>query len=453
LETADTLIKVRPALGPVSDSSPFRSERSAMPIPSSRSALANFLLRATAATVVFSASAAIADDQPRVSKAVGPQIVDAQKSLQSKDFQGAMTALKTAQANPDRKPYDDYIINRLIAQTAIGLNDMATAATAEEAAADSPAMPPDDSKALYHDALQLSAFVKQWPKTIEYGQRLIQLNQLDGLTAANLALAYYNTNDFAHAQQYAQQSIDLAKAAGQQPDQNALEIVMSSQVKQNNQAGAAQTLEQIAVATNTPDSWAQLVGVSFGAKGLSELNALYLYRLLGLADAMSGDDYKVMGSLASQLGYPTEAMNVLQKGVSSGKISSAQAGATLSKARHDADADQRALPQIAASADKSRTGEQDAKLGEDYWGYGRYGDAEAAAQRAVAKGGLKSPAEGPMLIGAAQVAQDKYADAVQSFSQVAGSAADMKTAHLWTLFAQAKQKTAPPAPASPTPAQ
>ncbi|HEX4079433.1 MAG TPA: tetratricopeptide repeat protein [Rhizomicrobium sp.] len=390
---------------------------------------------------------------PKLSNAVGPQVVDAQKSLQAKDFQGAMAKLKAAQGATD-KPYDIYIINRLIAAAAIGLNDMVTAASAEEAAADSPAMPDDDKKSVYHDAMQLSAYMKQWPKTIAYGQQLVQMNALDYQTAGNLAIAYYSTNDFTDAQKYAQSSVALAKAAGQPPDPNAMNIIMSSQVKQNNQAGAEQTLEQIAMQNNTPDSWAQLVGVTFGAPGMGNQEALYLYRFLQLVGALKAEDCKEMGSDASVLGYPTEAMHALDQCISAGKISAADAP-ELSKARRDAATDERSLPQIAASAEKSRTGEQEIKLGEDYWGYGRYADAEAAARQAMAKGGLKTPWEGPMLLGAAEVAQGKYADAIQALSQVTGSQAVTRTAHLWSIYAQAKQgpARASAAPAAQPPSQ
>ncbi|HTT85539.1 MAG TPA: hypothetical protein VMF67_18835 [Rhizomicrobium sp.] len=414
----------------------------------SRAVLAALLLCGAAGVCTPSAAS------PKLSSSVGPQIVDAQKKLQAKDYQGALTELKSLQGTAS-KDYDLYIINRLIVGAALGLNDMQTAAAAEEAAAASPAMPDEDKKSVLHDAMQLAANVKDWPKTIAYGQQLAQMNALDPQLIGILAIAYYNTNDFANAQKYAQQSIDMAKAAGQPPDQNALEIIMSSQVKQNNQAGAEQTLEQLAVMNGTPEDWGQLIGVAFGAKGMGNSEALYLYRLLQITGAMKAEDYKEMASDASVLGYPTEAMNVLQQGISAGKISSADVGATLAKARRDAQMDERSLPQIVASAQKSRTGEQDVKLGEDYWGYGRYADAEAAAREGMAKGGLKTPWEGPMLIGAAQVAQGKYADAIQTLSQVSDNDAVTRTAHLWSLYAQAKLRPARASAAAPaqTPSQ
>lgn len=388
--------------------------------------------------------------KPHVSKDVAPIVTDVQSSIQKKDFQGAMAKLKDANALTDRTDFDNYVINRLTANAAIGLNDMATAATAQEAAADSPVIPDDDKTAVYHDALQLSAYEKQWPKTVAYGQYLAQVNGLDYQSAAGLAIAYYSTNDFAHAQQYAQQSIDMAKAAGQPPDQNAMSIVMSSQVKQNNQTGAEQTLEQMVLQSNSPETWAQLVGVAFGARGMNDPTALYLYRLLVISGGMQASYYKEMGSLLAELGYPTEEAAVLRQGIAAGKVSSGEVGALLSKATRDAATDERMLPQIASSAQKSRGGEQDVKLGEDYWGYGRYADAEMAGHRAMSKGGLKSPSEGALLVGAAQVAQGKYAEAMQTLQQVGGSEAATRTAHLWSLYAQAKQGPAAASTAAPS---
>jgi hypothetical protein len=383
-----------------------------------------------------------------LSRSLGSKIIEAQKDIQDKNYKDALTQLQALQGQAT-EDFDKYVINKLIFLADYGLNDTAGAAAAIQAAVASPAMPDDEKKQMIGNALELSALMKQWPQTIAYGQQLAQMNGLDPQTAGMLAIAYYDNNDFPHAQQYAQQSIALAKAAGQPPDPNATKIIMSAEVKQNNPAAAEQTLEQMYLQNSSPDTLAEIVGASFGAQGMSDPQALYLYRLLVLGGAMKPENYKEIGSLLSELGYPTEAMNVLQQGISSGKTSSAEVGAMLAKARRDAAVDVRSLPQIIASAQKSRTGEQEVKLGEDYWGYGRYADAEAAAREAMAKGGLKTPWEAPLLIGAAEVAQGKYADAIRTLSQVSGNPAVTQTAHLWSLYAQAKQGPARASAAQP----
>jgi hypothetical protein len=140
-------------------------------------------------------------------------------------------------------------------------------------------------------------------------------------------------------------------------------------------------------------------------------------------------------------------VNVLQQ---AGNVSG-KASETLRKSRSDAASDERQLPSIAASAAKSKKGQEDVKLAEDYWGYGRFADAEAAARSAISKGGMKDPAEGTLILGMALAAQGKYDAAIQTFGEVNGNDAARKTAHLWTLSAQMKKGPAAPA-AAPAPA-
>ncbi|HEY2014379.1 MAG TPA: hypothetical protein VGH38_12805, partial [Bryobacteraceae bacterium] len=193
----------------------------------------------------------------KLSKAVGPTMVAAQKAANAGDWQGALAQARTAQAIADRTPFDDVEINDFIGVAAVNLKDYKTATAAFEAAADSPAntdMPPADREQLYHNALLLSADAQQWPKAIAYGQVLEGMNKMDDSLYADMAVGYYNLKDTPHATEYAQKSIAAAKAAGKQPDQNVLKIVMSGQVA-NNPAAAEETLANIVLQNNSPEDW------------------------------------------------------------------------------------------------------------------------------------------------------------------------------------------------------
>jgi len=224
---------------------------------------------------------------------------------------------------------------------------------------------------------------------------------------------------------------------------------MNAQVKQNNEAGAEQTLEQLVMSSGDPKQLGQLIDVSMSTKGMNDTYFLDLLRLKVLTGAAQADDYTQLANAAYLQGYPEEAVNVLQQ---AGRVSG-KATETLRKSRSDAATDEKQLPSIAASAERAKKGQEDVKLAEDYWGYGRYADAEAAARRAIGKGGIKDPAEGPLILGMALVAQGKYDEAIQTLAQVDGNDAARKTAHLWTLYAQIKKgpAAAPPA-AAPAPA-
>lgn len=429
-----------------------------------RAALAASLFVATSATAGFAMglseppppaahrSSSGSNSAGHLSKDVAEPLSLAQKAATAGDLQTALSEIKQAQAATDRTPHDDFVINQFLSSVAANLKDYPTAAGAYDALIAAPefaAMSDADKMPIVHDGLVVSENLQRWQTVVAYGQQLETLKGNDASTYAGLAIAYYNLKDIPNAQIYAQKSVDMAKAAGKQPEEAAMEIIMNGQAKNNNQAAALETLETLAVNYNQPTSWQQLTEVALGSRGLKTLDALYIYRLRFMAGAMSQpDDYTVMASVANQLGYPTEAAHVLQQGMSSGKLSAGQAGPELSKARNGAANDERALPDIAAKAEKSKTGEQDAKLAEDYWGYGRYADAETAARRAISKGGLKDPSEGALILGMSLVAQDKDDDAVQTLSQVTGTEGHAKAAHLWSLRAQAKKKQGGAAPAA-----
>jgi hypothetical protein len=321
--------------------------------------------------------------------------------------------------------------------------DYATAATAYDAAITSPYfanLSPDEQKADYHNAVVISGAVQHWQQVIQYGQKLEAMKGLDDLTMTMVAVAYYQTKDNTDAQKYAQMAVDTAKAAGKQPQANAL-IILNNVEGKNDPEAARRLLEQLVVTNNDPGDWSKLIDDALGQKA-TPLDALFLYRLRYQIGAMRAEDYPVMGPLAAQLHLDKEAATVLENGISSGKISSSQAGGTLSKSRSEAAKDVGALPAVAAAAAKSKSGQDAVALAEDYWGYGRYADVETMARMAIAKGGLKSPGEGTMLLGMALAVEGKYAEAQTTLAGVTGAPVRMRAAKLWSLYAQAKAKQA-----------
>ena len=358
---------------------------------------------------------------------MGKPLQEAATLVGAKDYQGALAKIKEAQAAPDRTAFDDYRINQFLGIVSFNLKDYATADQAFEAAADSPALPDEDKKDTLRNAFALSAQAKHYQKAVGYGLQLETLGVMDANMASDLAISYYNLNDKANATKYAQKSVDLAKAAGQQPPQAALEITLNNQAQSNNQAGAEQTLEQLALQYNSPQAWGQLIDVGFGAKGMNDVTAMDLYRLKFLAKAMKGDDYKLAGRLANQIGFFGDAVAILSAGGSG--------GADLSKARNDAAKDKASLSSQIAQAKRS-SGEVASKVAEALYGYAQYADAEDVGRYAMTKGGAKYPYEAPLVVGMSLVGEGKYAEAVQVFNQVPGGEAAKKVAHLWSMYAQ-----------------
>lgn len=416
-----------------------------------RAAFVAGLLSATASMALIAAPVAAAEKAPSVSRGVGKPLSEAQKLAQQGDFQGALAKVKEAQAVSDRTPFDDYTINEFLAFVSISLKDFPTAMTAYEAMAASPAEPAEQKQGTRHNLVLLTYQAKDYAKTVKYGQELEAMGPITDRIAAPLAQAYYFTNDYKHAQELAQKSVDAAVAAGKRPDRGMLSVLLSSQAKQNDQAGAAKTLELLASNYGDPNDWGQLIDVALGTAGIQNADGLDLYRLREAAGSMrEGDDYTVMATLALQLGYPAEAKAALQQGIDAGKLSlKGKVADQMKTARQGVTADEKTLPAFARDAAKQASGEYSAKLAETYYGYGRYADAEAAARQAIAKGKMKDTTQASMVLGMAQFRQNKFADAEQTFNGISGaSAARMKAAHLWALYSKFKaQPTVAEAPA------
>lgn len=410
-----------------------------------RAAFVAALMSAVAAGgVTIAPTAAFAADH--VSKDVGVALKAAQDAMAQKDTATALASIKAAQALSDRSAYDDFSINRFVAALSAGTGDFPAAATAFDAVIASEyfsGLKPEEQNSTYHDATIVSQNVQHWPQVIQYGLKSEAVSH-DDIIETMIAIAYYQTKDNANAQKYAQMAIDDAKAAGKQPQPNALIIIGNIEGKSDPDA-ARKTIEALILASNNPDDWSKIIDDALSHKGTKAIDALFLFRLRDAVGAMKADDYTVEAGLASQLHLDKEAATVLEKGINSGKLTSAQATG-LSAARNNAARDAGVLGSVAAAANSSRNGQAALALAEDYWGYGRYADVETMAHLASTKGGLKDPGEATMLLGMAQAMQGKSAEAQTTLGAISsGAEARTRAAHLWALYAQVKAKGAAPA--------
>jgi tetratricopeptide (TPR) repeat protein len=380
----------------------------------------------------------------KVSASVGKPLQEADKALKANDAATALAKVQEAQAVANRTPFDDFTINQFAANVALKQNDLKTAEKYFLAAAAYPDISPADKKNIYTVTVEVATNVQDWPTIVQYGGMLQAMGPLDPNIVEPLAVAYYNSGDHAKALQLAQAQIDADKAAGKQPSQSLMQIVMSSQAGQKDTAGATATLEGLAQDYGSPDDWGRLIDLAFNSRGLTDLQALNLYRLRVATNATTSvDDYAIMATITSKAGYPGETVAFLEHGMARGTVkASDKAGAQLASARTKANADKASLAAFDAQARARKTGEYDVKVAETYFGYGRYAEAEEAAQRAMTKGGMKDPAEAQMVLGMSLAREGKNADAAATFAKVAGSANDQKIAHLWTLYVQRKYTTA-----------
>lgn len=407
---------------------------------------ASLLASAATAALTLPNAAYAADDKDKapeeapVSKKVAVVLYEASKLMKDGKNADALAKVKEADAIPDITPWDVYKINSFKGYLAMSLNDNAAAMQAYEAMASSPMQPEKDKVANYTNAFVLAQKLQDYTKVTKYGPLLDAIAPLDNVGLAIISQAFYLNHDVPNATIWAKKSVAKAKEENKDANTFVLQLVLNEQAK-TDQSAALKTLEEIAAVQTTPNIYYQLTAQALEMPHISDLDGLYLYRLRFMAGGMkSADDYTIMANIAYQRGYPEEAKDVLEQGINTGKVAPghSDAGGLLAKAKVAAAADERSLPSASALAKMSANVE--VTVAEDYWGYGRYADAAAAARDCLAKGHLKDPSEANMILGISLVALGKNAEALDPLSKVDGSATRARAAYLWTLFAKARDK-------------
>jgi tetratricopeptide (TPR) repeat protein len=379
---------------------------------------------------------------PKLTTSVNNALAEAQKAANGGDLAAATAAIAKARAVSSKTDYDDYMINSVAIAVAVKGQDMATAETAAEAAADSPAVPEDQKANALRTALILANNQKHFDKAVTYAKQLQAMNSTDPVVQTAITQAYYLSKDYPDAMAYTQKRMDADKAAGKQTDRATLQIMLDIQVAMKDEAGAERTLEQLVAQFNDPADWTQMIDVALSSKGLRDVEVVWLGRLIFLSGATpSAQDVNLFGSTASHLTFFGDAQVAQQHGATGFPDPTARA-----------DADKKTIPaQIAA--EQKQNGNYSAKLAEALYSYGMYPEAEAAAKVAMTKGGTTDSTEAPMVLGQALTAQGKYDEAIAAFGQVQGGGpATARITRLWVALANIKKNPPPPATASAAPA-
>ncbi len=362
----------------------------------------------------------------QISSAVAKPLNDAIAAMGAKKLPEALAAGKTAltQAKTD---YEKMKVNQVLTAINANLGDEAAATVAAEAAADTPpdSIPAEDKPQIYFNATALALNAKQNDKAFTYAKLLQALNPTEARMQDVIGRAYYASGD-ASAPAFFQKQIDASIAAGKAPTRDQLQMLLASQIKAKDEAAAEKTMVQSVLYYNDPSDWQQIIDVTMSTRGIRDVDAVLLGRLLFVCGApVSQDNAKLIGETTQKLALYGDAQTAQNKG----------AGLQLDAARIAADKGSLAQ-QIQMGS--GQNGLFNVKLAEALYGYGMYAEAEAAARTAQSKGGADA-SEVTMLIGMSQAMQGKYADAVATFGQVqGGSPATPRIAELWSAYAKIK---------------
>ncbi len=401
---------------------------------------------------VVAPTIAIAAEAPKqkLSASVLKPLKAAQDAMTAKNWDEALVRIKEAQAVEPKTPYDAFMIDELGWYVLLQKKDYAAAVVALEGSVNSGFVAPADLPQKVRALTQLNYQVQNYPKTIEYGNRYLELSPGDRDIAVLVAQSYYLQKDYTSARTAVQKLI----AGAAKPSEQVLLINLRCNYELKDRPGTFQALEALVRFYPQPKYWEDLLtNQLYETKGDRELRNLYrLADQTGTLD--KAEEYSEMASVLIAGGFPAEASKIIERGLDAKVFTGdtlAREKSDLDRARAGAAADSKDLPGAAKSLAAAKTGNEMVAIGKLYFSVADYANAVDAIQKGLAKGGVTDTDDANALLGVALVRAGKPADAKAFF----GAVKDPKYAaisRLWVLYIDSTAAAAAePAPAAATP--
>lgn len=375
-------------------------------------------------------------------KEVAKPLKAAQEAMQKKQWDTALGEIKKAQAVEKKTPFEAYQIDEFMGYVLIQQKKFGEAAPVFERMLNSGLMPADQVDERTKTVAQLYFQIKDYNKAATWSKKWLEKHPGTEDMSILLGQSQYLLNDYKSAAATMGNVVNNAEKAGRKPDENWIQIVMSSHFKTDNRDGIGDALKKMVRYYPKPEYWENLLDIYRRKEGGDRLTLGY-YRLMNDVGVLKDKgDYVEMAQLAIDAGVPGEAQQVVQKGIEAGTLKSADKteqgryDRLLAGAKKQSDLDQASLAQLAKEAEKATQGQADVALGQAYLSYGKYDEAIAAIERGIKKGGVTDVDEAQISLGIAHMKKGQKDQARTAFKAVKqGKWSDL--AELWTIRSMA----------------
>ena len=384
-----------------------------------------------------------AEQQNKITtKAVAVALKAAQEAMQKKQWDTALTEIKKAAAVEKKTPFEAYQIDEFTGFVLIQQKKFGEAAPVFKRMLNSGLMPPDQVDERTKTVAQLYFQVKDYNKASQWSKKWLDKHPNTEDMSILLGQSQYLLNDFKGAATTMMNVVNNAEKAGRKPDENWIQIVMSSYFKMQPQDkdGIGSALKKMVRYYPKAEYWENLVDI-YRRKESGDRIALGYYRLMNDVGILKDKgDFVEMAQLAIDAGVPGEAQASMQKGMDSGvlkvadKTEQGRYDRLMASATKQSDLDRKTLAQQQAEADKAGTGQVLVGLGQAYLSYGETDKAIAALEKGIAKGGVTDADEAQISLGMAYLKKGQKDQAREAFKKAGGKFKDL--GELWVIRTQ-----------------
>ncbi len=372
---------------------------------------------------------------------VGKPLQAAQDLIKGGRYKDALGKVREAEAAGARNPYETYMIERMRIAAASGAGDADTAARSFEALSGSGRLSGPDKQRMIESIASTYYRSQQYAKAMQWSQRYLKEGGTSPAIRTMLIQSQYLSGDYAGAAKELTVEIQNAERAGTPPAEDRLKLLLNAAVKQGDNNAYVFAMEKLVTYYPKKEYWVDLLSRMQRKPNFSDRLSLDAYRLSLATGSMTAPaDFMEMAQLALQADLASEGKQVIDKGISSGALST---GAQADRAKRlKALVDKKLAEDTASRAEDERqaaaakSGDPMLVLGMKLVYAGQAANGVQLMQQGIAKGSLKRPEDAKLHLGIGQLVAGDKAKAQATFKTVQGTDGTADLARLWALYAR-----------------
>lgn len=331
--------------------------------------------------------------------------------------------------NPSRlNPYERALVFRLMAFLAYTNTDYPTAIEYFEKVLAEEILPVRDESRIRFNVAQIHASLQEWNEALAALDRWeVYAEAPDPLANYLRAIAHYQLGDLDASLAWAEKAVDLSPS----PPEGWLQLLAALYVQREDYTNAAPVLEELVVRFPKRQYWVQL-SLIYGAR--DDYRASLAAQQVAYLQGFLVDDKELRRLARSYLyaSLPYPAAKVLETGLEEGTIErDKEALEMLANSWIAAREYDKSLPPLREAAELAKDGNLYVRLGQVFMQREDWGQATQILQKAIAKGGLKNPANTQLLLGICYYNDERVDQARSSFARARQDAATREAADRW----------------------
>ena len=369
---------------------------------------------------------------------IGDPINKARKLAADGRFSEALSVLRKADAVGDKTDYETYALELTRGSIAQSAGDNGVAIHSFEAVLGTSSCSDAMRPKLTEVIAELYYGQQDYANFIPWAERFFKAGGDNPSMKTALVDAYYLSNNFSEAESRAEKMVTAATDAGNTPDQHLLQVWESSAHNLNDDDGFRRSLELVVTYYPAAADWRNLfILVQHNLSDRLSLDGERFEHAVGILT--DPDDIVTAVQDAIQLGYPGEAQGFIDYGYQTGVLGTGNNAPRHARLRalveKDVAADQKALPQAAAEAERSDSGDGLLHVGYSYVTYGDTDKGLSLMEEGMAKGNLKHQGESQLHLGIAYLKAGQKDKAIDALKAVDDSDGSTDLAKLWIIQA------------------